>query len=148
MNAVTRYFSQRLGRRGTLLMMYASGYGLYGVGQFRHGPSTRFGDLGRLTGIINSHATGWLFIAGGLIGLVVSLRPRREADGVGFMAVLVPLLVWVGLYAISWIVGLCTHNAAGNSGAWVTCSVWAIIAGTVLITAGWPDPKPDGVSSE
>jgi len=120
---VSRYMYQRLGRRGTLLVIYGAGYGLYGYGQFIAAPATRFGDLGAWTPILNSHQFGWVWILGGLTGVIVGLRPRRENDAAGFVAVLIPVLVWVGLYATSCAVGLITGGQAGNSTAWVTSSV-------------------------
>ena len=146
--AIRRFFTHRLGRRGTILMLYGTGYGLYGAGQFRSQPSTRFGDLGPLTVLLESHITAWVFIIGGIIGVVVSLRPRRDDDGFGYIAVFIPLLVWIGLYATSFVTGLVTHDQAGNSAAWNACSVWAVLAGALLVNAGWADQKADGVTCE
>jgi hypothetical protein len=139
--AIGRYFSQRLGRRGTLLSLLGLGYGLYGAGQFLSGPSTRFGDLGPLTGAINSHAIGWLWIVGGGIGFIVGLRPRREQDGPGFVSVFIPLAVWSCLYHVSWITGAFTDDTFGNSRAWVTSIVWSVQTLVILVISGWPDPE-------
>jgi len=148
--AVHEHFSQRLGRRGTLLTLLGTGYGLYGAGQFLSGPATRFGDLGPLTGAINSHVVGWVFIVGGTVGLVVGLRPRREADGPGWVGVFVPLAIWSLLYHVAWITGAVTGGVYGNGNAWVTSIVWTLQTLVVLVIAGWPDPevKPDGVTLE
>lgn len=143
MRTVRDYFTNRLGRRGTLLMIYGTGYAMYGVAQFVAAPATRFGDIGPLTALINSHAIGLMWIAGGLTGLAVAARPRREYDGIGFIAVLIPLLAWVGLYAISWVVGLVTGGESGNSHAWATIIVWSFLGTALPVIAGWPDPDTD-----
>ena len=148
MGIVSRYFYQRLGRRGTVLVIYGTGYAGYGGGQFIGAPATRFGDLGPLTTLVNSHAFGWVWIIGGLTGIIVGLRPRRENDGAGFVAVLIPVLVWVGLYASSCVVGLTSGGVYGNPNAWVTSFVWLVLGLALPVIAGWPDPETDGARSE
>lgn len=148
--AVHEHFSKRLGRRGTLLTLFGLGYGLYGAGQFLSGPATRFGDLGPLTAVINSHAIGWVWVVGGAVGVAFGLRPRREVDGPGWVGVFIPLAVWSLLYHLSWSAGAVSGNEYGNARAWVTSIVWTVQTIVVLVIAGWPDPevKPDGVTRE
>lgn len=142
--AVHRHFAQRLGRRGTLLTLFGTAYGLYGAGQFLSGPVTRFGNLGPLlTGLLNSHAFGWIWVIGGVTGVVFGLKPRRETDSPGFIAVFVPLMIWTVLYDISWVTGVLTGDVYGNSHGWVTSIVWMVQAAVVLVVAGWPDPEVD-----
>jgi|GEM_PF-6605651 len=130
---VSRYISQRLGRRGTLLTLLGVAYGLYGVGQFVTVPSSRFGNLGpALTGLLNSHIAGWMWVVGGGIGVIFGVKPRRHSDGPGFIAVFIPLLVWTICYDISWIAGLATDDSYGNANAWVTSVVWAAQAAVLL----------------
>jgi hypothetical protein len=149
--AVQEHFRKRLGRRGTLLTLFGTAYGLYGAGQFLSGPVTRFGNLGSLmTVLLNSYAIGWIWVLGGITGVVFGLKPRRESDGTGFIAVFVPLMVWTVLYSVSWVTGALTGDAYGNSRSWVPSIVWMVQAAVVLVVAGWPDPEvnADGVTRE
>lgn len=139
----SRYISLRLGRRGTLLTLFGLAYGTYGAGQFLSGPVTRFGNLGPLSPVVNTHAIGWVWVVGGLTGVVIGLRPRKQSDGAGFVGVFIPLMTWTVLYDISWIVGLATGGEYGNPRAWVTSIVWTVQTAVVVVTAGWPDPEVD-----
>jgi hypothetical protein len=150
LEAVSRYLSQRLGRRGTLLTLFGLAYGTYGAGQFLAAPATRFGNLGPLTAALNSHAIGWVWIVGGLTGVIVGIQPRKTSDSLGFIAVFIPLMIWTIFYDISWTVGAATDNQYGNAQSWVTSIVWTVQAAVVLVTAGWPDPEmhSDGADRE
>lgn len=139
---------QRFGRRGALL-------GLYGliwlvIGLALMSTPTRFGNLGPVITAVNESpwpGAGWM--ACGATAIVMALHPRSVADGAGFVALLLPPLVWTAGYGISWVLGLATANVYGSGHSWYGALVWVSEVVMVLITAGWPDPAlTPAVSSE
>lgn len=75
---------------------------------------------------------GWIWIAAAVNAAVGIFRKR---DVVHYMIASMVKLAWAGVEADVWLI---QHTPRG----WVAVAIWVAFAMTVLIIAGWPEPRP------
>jgi hypothetical protein len=123
--------THRIGRRGAILLILAVIDIAYGMSLV--GPASE--TLGLAATIWREHyaplwvwGVGWLVIAAILI---VSAFLRN--DRFGYAAAIGWKIAWSLTSLASWIVG-------GVERGWVSSIVWAVVAGMIVVIAGWPEP--------
>jgi hypothetical protein len=123
--------THRIGRRGAILLILAVIDIAYGMSLV--GPASE--TLGLAATIWREHyaplwvwGVGWLVIAAILI---VSAFLRN--DRFGYAAAIGWKIAWSLTTLASWIVG-------GVERGWVSSIVWAVVAGMIVVIAGWPEP--------
>jgi hypothetical protein len=121
----------RIGRRGAILLILSVIDIAYGLSLI--GPASE--TLGLAATIWREHyaplwvwGVGWLVIAAILI---VSAFLRN--DRFGYAAAIGWKIAWSLTSLASWIVG-------GVERGWVSSIVWAVVAGMIVVIAGWPEP--------
>lgn len=128
---------QRLGRRGTALVLFAVIFTIYGLALAGSDPDRP--GLGALSDLIPMRALAALWIVAGLIGAACALLRRT---GVGFGVLMFMPLAWTASYGFTFLAWLATGD--GQSLAWAGALVWGLIVGVLALIAGWPDPIPPG----
>ncbi|WP_330236168.1 hypothetical protein [Streptomyces sp. NBC_00566] len=130
MCAAVRRLGQRLGRRGTFLLIIGAGEACWGFSFLADPPSPRGLEL--LTSHCSLRHWAWLWITAGLVtGASSFLRVGR--DRYGFVAALIPPTVWAVAYAAAVVDG--TYSR----GAYV--AVWYLTShvGVILWAASVPE---------
>ena len=129
---------QRLGRRGTALILFAVIFTIYGLALAGSDPKRP--GLGALAEVIPVRALAGLWVVAGLSGAVCALVRRT---GVGFGVLMFMPLVWTASYGFTFLAWLTTGE--GQSLAWAGALVWLQIVAVLVLIAGWPEP---GVTHE
>lgn len=127
-----RALTHRIGRRGAILLILAVIDVSYGLSLI--GPASE--TLGLAATRWREHyaplwvwGLGWLVIA---VILIVSAFLRN--DRFGYAAAIGWKIAWSATTLASWIIG-------GVDRGWVSSIIWAVVAGMVLVIAGWPEPS-------
>lgn len=120
---------RRIGRRGSFLLFLALLDSVYGyalvsanVAALRESPDF----------YLSLHTWGWIWVGAGLICLSGVLAWH---DIMQFTAAALLYGAWAVLYCNAWIE---QHLRQG----WLSVAVWLSFAVTVMIVAGWPEPRP------
>lgn len=130
----------KLTRRRMVLMLVGLAWLSYGFGVLTDPfPEARFGHvISFLTAFLDSHYTGAVWLAGGAAAILAALAVLPEA--LGFQALVVPPVMWGGLYLWSWVTSLIAVNEGSGRG-WVSATAWLAIALMISVIAGWPDDE-------
>lgn len=122
-----------LGRRGAFLLLVGIMWATYGYGLI-HSP---LGDQRGLTLLIRLCPLprwGYVWLIAGTIAVIAALSTRRRWDEVGYVAVLIPPMLWGLAYLTAWWpLGVYPRG-------WATAAVWGMVTTAVMIVAGWPEP--------
>jgi hypothetical protein len=119
----------RIGRRGAALLAFA--FIDLVIGWLLLDPQSRLIPSYRAVFAVAPPVVWALLWIGA--GLIVGVHAFLRVDKFGFAAAILIKLLWaLGLMA-SW---LAYHAPRG----WVGAATWVVLAGLVLIIAGWPEP--------
>jgi hypothetical protein len=86
------------------------------------------------------YAVGWLLT--GAAAFVYAWA--REQDTIGYTAVVIMPVANVVGYIIDWVLFITPGGEPGNPRGLVSAAVWALVAGIVIIVAGWRDSSQRG----
>lgn len=124
------WLHRRLGRRGTFLLILGVGKTCWGVSFLVDPPSTQ--GLQLLTSVCDIRHWAWLWISAGLVtGGSAFLRVGR--DRYGFVAAVVPPIVWAIAYTVAVVSG------DYSRGAWV--AIWYLTSHVGVIL--WASTVPE-----
>lgn len=150
MTDVSRRFSRmaahiadRLGRRGTVLVLIGIIWVGYGISICLIDHPDRFSSTGPDGPLQFMDAREWCvpWLACGLFALGYGLRGRKLASDTGaFMALLGPPFLWTIMFLWSFAVAVATGGHHGRSTSWLGALVWAVAVVFILVIAGWADP--------
>lgn len=124
-----------LTRRGTFLASFGAVYAIigYSILTISNAPAVQaqvHKALHTALRVAPLDVYGWLWIASGVIAIVASWTPRYEMWGFGTTAFMPTL--WAVVYFSAW-------NTMPR--AWLSAVVYLLLAASVLIVAGLPDPS-------
>lgn len=139
MRQATRRLSQRLGRRGQILLIFGIGKICWGVG-FIVTPATSAAGLQLLTDRCSLAAWAWLWIIAGTITAGCAFL-RIGRDWLGFLAALAPPSVWALAYLSAVLTG--EYARGGFVAVWYLTSHVGVIcwASTVPEYSVPPPPR-------
>lgn len=136
MRAVVRHTVRRVGHRGALLILLGVIALGYGVGLITNPPVPRSSGLRLLLGLMGLHGWGVTLAAAGAIA--VACAPLQQGrDWPGFTALVLVWLPWSLSFLVSWWPG------GENPRGWVSCLIFAALAGVPAVGANWDEPLPD-----
>lgn len=126
-----RALTHRIGRRGAILLILAVIDVAYGMSLI--GPASE--TLGSAATVWRQHyAPLWVWGAGWLvIAAILIVSAFLRNDRFGYAAAIGWKIAWSVSTLASWIVG-------GVPRGWVSSIIWAVVAGMVMVIAGWPEP--------
>jgi hypothetical protein len=148
---VLQQLALRFGRRGLKLMILGTGFFAFGLTVVLGPHTERFSRAGPSPlDWADSRGWGWLFLAGGLVAVVVGRGRRYAPDAIGFTTLVIPATVWALFYGYSTLVWIATAGAYGEPRTWTGLIIWSVIATSIRIDAGWDDPTDplDGSQDE
>ncbi|WPO74042.1 hypothetical protein [Streptomyces sp. KN37] len=124
------WLHRRLGRRGDFLLILGVGKACWGVSFLVDPPSTQ--GLRLLTSVCDIQHWAWLWICAGLV-TAGSAFLRVGRDRYGFVAALIPPIVWAVAHAVAVVSG------EYSRGAWV--AIWYLTShvGVILWAATVPE---------
>ena len=125
-----RWLHRKLGRRGIFLLIIGVGKTCWGVSFLVDPPSTE--GLQLLTNLCSLRHWAWLWIGAGVITASSSLL-RIGRDWFGFVAALLPPIVWVGAYTFAAVSG------DYSRGEWVAVRYLTSHIGVILWAAAVPE---------
>lgn len=131
---------QRLGRRGTALLLFAVIFTIYGIALAGADPSRP--GLGKVADVIPMKALAICWLVTGVVGAICAVLRKT---GIGFGTLMFMPLAWTASYGFTYFSWLIT--GAGYQLAWAGILVWGLIVGLLALIAGWPEPSV-GVSRE
>lgn len=123
----------RIGRRGAFLGLVGVMWSLYGYGLMR-APLTDSRGLTLLIRLCPLPRWGLVWLIAGGVAVVAALSTRRRWDEIGYVAVLVPPMLWGLAYLTAW------WPMQVYPRGWATAAVWGMVSTAVMIVAGWPEP--------
>ena len=84
---------------------------------------------------LDSDELGWLWVGVGLFTLMAGLLSAKSLllEKLGFMALVVPPLLWAFIFGGAWIQG--SHPLG-----WVSTISYSLMAWWILIASDWPNP--------
>lgn len=132
-----RTLSRHIGHRGAFLILVGTAWIVYGASI-----TTASGHRHGLTLLLQvCSLAGWasLWILAGVIALACGPLRRPGRDTAGFVALIIPPMVWGTSNLVSWW-------PIGDDGrGWAGSLIWFIVALTVAIVASWPElPRGGG----
>lgn len=136
MRAVAHRVARQVGHRGALLTLLGVIALLYGVSLITTPPVPHPPGLRLLLGLMGLHGWGATLTAAGVIA-VLCAPLRQGRDWPGFAALVLVWLPWSLSYLVSWWPG---HE---NPRGWVSCLIFAALAGVPAVGANWDEPPPD-----
>lgn len=136
-----RRLADRLGRRGTVLLVLGCVWIVYGWAV--HTTPHSVGALG----ILDKLPTGvWvaMWVASGLVGIAHCGTPRAR-DGLGFTALVIPPAVWAFGLWWTWLAYLLPalwpfSLLPGNPYGWAGGIIWTGLTVVIVTVAGWIEP--------
>ncbi|MFJ9420673.1 hypothetical protein [Streptomyces sp. NPDC101249] len=129
---ILRRLDQRLGRRGSYLACAGSAWTMYGLGIIiSPRPGTVRGML-LLRNIAPLEFWGAIWVVCGLTAIAFAFT-RTGRDVYGFVAAVIPTLVWCVAYGAAMIAGDFPY-------AWVSAATWGFAALRLIVVSGWPEP--------
>jgi len=144
---IPRRLRERVGRRGLVLLLFGITWVVQGVSYFTL--TDLFAGQPKLFPIdhLPLSVQGWLWIVSGVTSTFAALRPRRENDTPGFIAVSsMPLIL-----CASYLIGAITYVLAGSR-VWVLGALgflaWAPIVLALAVVASWYEPPIIGHEDE
>lgn len=146
---VLQQLALRFGRRGLKLITLGFVFAGFGFELVASPRADRFSRPGPSPlDWADSRAWGWLFVVGGLTALVIGFRRRKAPDAIGFASLIAPALCWTLLNTLSFMVHFATGGEFGAPGRGVAMLIWAAIAISIRIDAGWDDPTDPVIRPE
>ncbi|NUS74882.1 MAG: hypothetical protein HOV70_01610 [Streptomyces sp.] len=137
MRAAARRLTEKLGRRGTFLLILGVGKTCWGA-SFLVDPPPAAG-LEFLTQFCGLRHWAWLWIVCGLVtGVSAFLRVGR--DGVGFLAALIPPTVWAFAYTVAVFSG--DYSRGGFVAVWYATSHIGVIMWAATVPEYSVPPTP------
>lgn len=129
-------------RRRMVLVLIGLTWIAYGFGVLSDPyPEARFGHvINFLSPFLDGPYTGVMWLLSGAVAICAGVTLVKEP--VGFRALVIPPVLWAGLFSWSWVTYLLSD--VGNGRGWVAASAWLALTLLVSVTAGWPD-VPDAV---
>lgn len=128
---ILRRIDERLGRRGSYLACAGSAWTFYGIGlMVTPRPGTVKGML-LLRSIAPMWVWGLIWVACGLTAIVFAFAGTGR-DRWGFVAAILPTLMWAGAYLIAILAG-------DFPSAWASAATWTFAAARLVIVSGWPE---------
>lgn len=134
MRAVVRV-GRLVGHRGALLTLLGVIALGYGVSLITTPPTPRPLGLHLLLGLMGLHGWGATLTAAGAIA-VVCAPLRQGRDWPGFTALVLVWLPWSLSFFVSW------WPQGENPRGWVSCLIFAALAGVPAVGATWDEPEP------
>lgn len=81
-----------------------------------------------------------LWAIGGVGAIAVAiLRARGHDDVLGWLAAVIPPILWCVFYLWSWLWWVATEGTDGTARGWSGAVVYALVAGLIRTVAGWED---------
>lgn len=121
------WLDRRVGNRGELLILFGVPWIIVGLG-FVLVPMERFsrpGPGGPLETIDNGPYPAVLWVLGGVLAIVCAFtRLKRQEDSYGFFGVIMPPLIWSGLYYTSWLSNVVSEGELGRPNTWIAGTVY------------------------
>jgi len=129
-----------VGRRGAVLLLFGVGYVVYGARVVSE-PIVTDPDRALLHYAVPAGWRAAVWITAGLIAVLTPTvrRYTGRLDTAGFVVALLPPLATSASYLIAWFVWLLPLAIEGDSAGWGSAAIWAVLAGVILIVAGWPE---------
>ena len=133
-----RYILTRLGRRGTILMLFAVVFILFGIKSLLDSalPEHDF----YLWTYFPPYLRFALFEIPSITAIIAAWMPRRSSDGFGFSVLTVPVTIVATLHLLSFVGFIL--NITNYGLGWTDALVWFTILLLLLITSGWAEVKP------
>lgn len=132
---IPRYFRDRVGRRGLVLLLFGLAWAIQGSAYFILGP---LGSGQFMHDRLPLWVQGSLWITTGGLGMVAAVVHKGRSDTFGFMAV-TAMPMWLG---ISYLLGAVTYGWDKDS-RWVLgllgFSIYGIVALALSVVAAWPE---------
>lgn len=127
----------RLGRRGTVLAVFALVFLFTGIKGFVD-PSA---DAGRfmLYAMLPPIARLLLWGIPAVLALIAAVQKARHNDAYGFSALAIPAVVLTISYTVSWVGHLMGITSYGTG--WVSALQWLLILTLLMVTSGWTEVK-------
>lgn len=132
------WMSNRLGRRGSVLVLLGAGFVLYGL-------NFLIGDVATYPKVLGSSPfwfLGALWMFNGAVALWHAPKREPGADAYGFAALSAMPAMWVLLYLASFV-GAVVGESWGDQGALLRALVWLLLLGVIMIEAGSPEIRPE-----
>lgn len=133
---IARRVSVQLGRRGAFLL--SVGLAWVGLGYSilsTPAPPAQVTGLTVILSVMSLHSWGWVWTVSGILGIAFSGVRRVGRDQLGFTALAVPTAAWSAGYLADWLF------IGGYPRGWVTATIYAALAASVIIAAGWPEVR-------
>jgi hypothetical protein len=117
---------RHIGRRGVFLLLLAALDFLYSASLFDPAsPNHRF----NLILPFPAWASIWAFV-----GVILVIGAFTKSDKWAFAFAAGLKFAWAFLFGEIWLVG-------GYSYGWVAVAIWLVVAGIVILVAGWPESE-------
>jgi hypothetical protein len=142
----TRWLAARLGRRGAALLVLGVIFLLVGLNAAIAPPDVDLSDRFLLHTLIPHPLQALLWIVPGALAIRASAHKGPGNDGFGFIALVVPLIIRIVSYLVSFLAFLV--GAGTWAFGWSQALIWVAILALILIIAGWAEvpsgfmPKP------
>lgn len=142
---ITKRIPRRLGRRGSVLLLYSVAWAALGLKGFLS-PSDDDGRFVLYSLLLPSWARLFLWGVPVAFGIYSAFRDR---DSMGFAALTIPPTALAVSYfgsTVGYFLGYTDYSAG-----WARGLSWAVLVIILLIISGWeepPKPLPDGMSRE
>ncbi|UAJ15383.1 membrane protein [Arthrobacter phage Niobe] len=142
----TRWLASRLGRRGAALLVLGVMFVLVGLNAAIAPPAVDLSDRFLLHALIPNPIQALLWIVPGLLAIRASTHKGPGNDGFGFIALVVPLVLRIVSYLVSFVAFII--GAGTWPFGWSQALIWIAILALILIIAGWAEvpngymPKP------
>lgn len=133
----TRWLASRLGRRGAALAVLGVLFTLIGFQAGVTPAATELDHRFLLHTLLPAPIEALLWIVPGVLALWASIHKGPGPDGFGFNALVVPVILQIVSYLISFIAFL--TGAATWPYAVATMLIWLAVLALVLIIAGWAE---------
>jgi len=133
----TRWLASRLGRRGAALAVLGVLFLLIGFQAGVTPAATELGPRFLLHTMLPAPIEALLWVVPGSLALWASVHKGPGPDGFGFNALVVPVILQIVSYLISFIAFL--TGASTWPYALATALIWLAVLALVLIIAGWAE---------
>jgi hypothetical protein len=141
-----RKLIRRLGRRGSLLLLFGLAWILVGLTGLAF-PQDRFSSPGigpdQWLQVLDGREFNLFWIVSGAIAFTVGILHDRRIinrhEAMGWNAILTMPLIWMMCFIWSFAAWINTDGEAGRANGLYGFFVWAVISLVIMIIAGWPE---------